>query len=104
LLNKYRQLHYQCHSLSSILSLSHSPANEDFEERGSFEIYDKSYQLTPIRRFSDKYAFAKPNDRRALDLMNEAAKAVLSELPDIVVAYGISDEYRYACFVHHKKE
>ena len=27
--------------------------------------------------------------------MNAAAKAVLTELPDIVIAYGISDEYRY---------
>lgn len=45
-------------------------------------------------RFSNKFAFDKPNDRRALDLMNAAAKAVLTELPDIVIAYGISDEYR----------
>jgi tRNA(His) guanylyltransferase len=45
-------------------------------------------------RFSNKYAFEKPNDRRALDLMNAAAKAVMTELPDIVIAYGISDEYR----------
>jgi tRNA(His) 5'-end guanylyltransferase len=28
--------------------------------------------------------------------MNAAAKAVLTELPDIVIAYGISDEYRYS--------
>ena len=27
--------------------------------------------------------------------MNAAAKAVMTELPDIVIAYGISDEYRY---------
>jgi len=27
--------------------------------------------------------------------MNAAAKAVVSEHPDIVIAYGISDEYRY---------
>ena len=46
-------------------------------------------------RFSNKYSFEKPNDRRALDLMNAAAKAVMTELPDIVIAYGISDEYRY---------
>jgi len=26
--------------------------------------------------------------------MNAAAKAVLTELPDIILAYGISDEYR----------
>ncbi|TVY43460.1 tRNA(His) guanylyltransferase, partial [Lachnellula subtilissima] len=52
-----------------------------------------------FHKFSDKYAFEKPNDRRALDLMNAAAKAVMSELPDIVIAYGISDEYS---FVFHK--
>ncbi|RDL33161.1 tRNA(His) guanylyltransferase [Venustampulla echinocandica] len=46
-----------------------------------------------FHKFSAKYAFAKPNDRRALDLMNAAAKAVMSELPDIVIAYGVSDEY-----------
>ena len=49
-------------------------------------------------RFSNKYSFEKPNDRRALDLMNAAAKAVMTELPDIVIAYGISDEYRYIIF------
>ncbi|TVY26738.1 tRNA(His) guanylyltransferase [Lachnellula hyalina] len=52
-----------------------------------------------FHKFSSKYAFEKPNDRRALDLMNAAAKAVMSELPDIVIAYGISDEYS---FVFHK--
>ncbi|UZP33305.1 hypothetical protein NXS19_001121 [Fusarium pseudograminearum] len=41
----------------------------------------------------------KPNDRRALDLMNTAAKAVVTELPDITIAYGVSDEYS---FVFHK--
>jgi hypothetical protein len=30
--------------------------------------------------------------------MNAAAKAVMTELPDIVIAYGISDEYRYIIF------
>lgn len=50
---------------------------------------------TKVPRFSDKYSFEKPNDRRALDLMNAAAKAVMMELPDIVIAYGISDEYRF---------
>ncbi|KAJ8066288.1 hypothetical protein OCU04_005368 [Sclerotinia nivalis] len=52
-----------------------------------------------FHKFSDKYAFEKPNDRRALDLMNAAAKAVMMELPDIIIAYGISDEYS---FVFHK--
>jgi tRNA(His) guanylyltransferase len=45
-------------------------------------------------RFSSKYEFEKPNDKRALDLMNAAAKAVVTELPDITIAYGESDEYR----------
>jgi tRNA(His) 5'-end guanylyltransferase len=49
-----------------------------------------------LGRFSEKYAFEKPNDRRALELMNAAAKAVMAELPDIIIAYGISDEYRYS--------
>ena len=31
--------------------------------------------------------------------MNAAAERVLVELPDVVVAYGISDEYRYATSV-----
>jgi tRNA(His) guanylyltransferase len=42
-----------------------------------------------------KYKFVKPNDKDALDLMNEAAEAVMRELPDLVIAYGNSDEYRY---------
>lgn len=52
----------------------------------------KSNTLTP--RMCAKYNFEKPNDRRALDLMNSAAKAVVSDLPDITMAYGVSDEYR----------
>lgn len=48
-----------------------------------------------IGRFSAKYGFEKPNDRRALDLMNVAAKGVMAELPDIIIGYGISDEYRF---------
>ena len=45
-------------------------------------------------RLSSKYDFVKPNDGRALGLMNAAAVAVLEELPDIRLAYGVSDEYR----------
>jgi len=51
--------------------------------------------VTVSPRFSAKYGFEKPNDRRALDLMNAAAKGVMAELPDIVIGYGISDEYRF---------
>ncbi|KAJ5819307.1 hypothetical protein N7474_004898 [Penicillium riverlandense] len=45
-------------------------------------------------KLSDYYAFKKPNDRRALDLMNAAAVEVLNDLPDLCIAYGVSDEYR----------
>lgn len=50
-------------------------------------------------KFANKYSFEKPNDRRALDLMNEAAKTVMTEMPELIIAYGISDEYS---FVFHK--
>lgn len=52
--------------------------------------------LSDLARLSDHYAFVKPNDRRALDLMNAAAVEVMKELPDLCIAYGVSDEYRYA--------
>jgi hypothetical protein len=47
-------------------------------------------------RLSDHYSFVKPNDRGALDLMNAAAVEVMKDLPDLCIAYGVSDEYRYA--------
>ncbi|TKA76834.1 hypothetical protein B0A55_04630 [Friedmanniomyces simplex] len=46
-----------------------------------------------------KYNFEKPNDRRALDLMNAAATEVVRSFVDIVLAYGQSDEYS---FVFHE--
>jgi len=46
------------------------------------------------RRVSKKYNFEKPNDRRALDLMNAAAAGVMREMSDVILAYGMSDEYR----------
>ena len=47
-------------------------------------------------RFSEAHGFEKPNDERALKLMDYAACEVMSEYPDIILAYGESDEYRYA--------
>lgn len=47
-------------------------------------------------RFSKHYNFEKPNDIRALNVMNDAAMAVMKRYPDLVLAYGQSDEYRYA--------
>ena len=47
-----------------------------------------------VTRLSAKYGFEKPNDQRALELMNAAALSLMRELPDITMAYGVSDEYR----------
>lgn len=48
--------------------------------------------------FSEQHAFAKPNDKRALDLMNAAAAAVMQTGlgQDIFMAFGESDEYSFA--------
>jgi hypothetical protein len=59
------------------------------------ELLDKSWANMLVFRFTTKYKFVKPNDRRALDLMNAAAEAVMKELTDLVLAYGNSDEFRY---------
>merc|ERR1719369_2115424 len=48
-----------------------------------------------FHKFSDQHNFAKPNDKRALDLMTHCAKIVIKEFNDIVVAYGQSDEYSF---------
>jgi len=52
-----------------------------------------------FHKLSNHYAFTKPNDVRALDLMNMAATHVVRSMPEIVIAYGVSDEYS---FVFHK--
>ncbi|KAH6909308.1 Thg1 C terminal domain-containing protein [Coprinopsis sp. MPI-PUGE-AT-0042] len=48
-----------------------------------------------FHRFSDTHAFEKPNDLRALQLMDHAARDVMEEYPDIVLAFGESDEYSF---------
>lgn len=47
------------------------------------------------RSFSDVHGFTKPNDAAALDLMDHAARHVLDQLPDVVLAFGESDEYSF---------
>jgi len=46
--------------------------------------------------FCDAHDFVKPNDIRCLRLMNECAAAVMEFFPDILIAYGQSDEYSFA--------
>lgn len=83
-------------------------ANSKYEYVKNFEQSDRLIPNTWLvvridgrgfHNFSTRYTFEKPNDRRALDLMNVAAKAVMTELTDIVLGYGTSDEYS---FVFHK--
>lgn len=47
-----------------------------------------------ITRLSENHDFAKPNDERALQLMDHAARDVMNEYQDIVLAFGESDEFR----------
>eukprot|EP00892_Ulva_mutabilis_P001933 jgi/Ulvmu1/11740/UM008_0153.1 len=46
-------------------------------------------------KFCDAHGFQKPNDARALRLMDGCAVAVMQELGDIVLAFGESDEYSF---------
>jgi tRNA(His) guanylyltransferase len=61
-----------------------------------FHKYVKHSELIADDRFSDTHRFEKPNDVRALELMDRAAMMVMSEYKDVVLAFGESDEYRYA--------
>ncbi|MCJ1479195.1 tRNA-His guanylyltransferase [Lambiella insularis] len=79
-------------------------ANSRYEYVKSYEKCDTLLPSTYIvvridgrgfHKLSSRYRFAKPNDQRALHLMNAAANGVLMELPDICMAYGVSDEFRY---------
>ncbi|KAI9730750.1 MAG: tRNA-His guanylyltransferase [Cirrosporium novae-zelandiae] len=83
-------------------------ANSQYEYVRNFELSDTLLPDTWIviridgrgfHKLSAKYQFEKPNDRRALGLMNDSAISVLKNLPDIFIAYGQSDEFS---FVFHK--
>ncbi|KAI0309953.1 tRNAHis guanylyltransferase [Amylostereum chailletii] len=48
-----------------------------------------------FHRFSDVHGFEKPNDERALKLMDRAARAIMDEYTDVTLAFGESDEYSF---------
>ncbi|EXJ55093.1 tRNA(His) guanylyltransferase [Cladophialophora yegresii CBS 114405] len=48
-----------------------------------------------FHKLSSYYGFRKPNDPRALRLMNRAATHVVLAIPEITIAYGVSDEYSF---------
>ncbi|KAF2323620.1 hypothetical protein GH714_036359 [Hevea brasiliensis] len=77
-------------------------ANSKYEYVKSFEANDEVMFPNLIvvridgrdfRRFSEVHEFERPNDEKALNLMNACAISVLEEYPDIVFSYGFSDEY-----------
>ncbi|KAL2001265.1 hypothetical protein VTN02DRAFT_1972 [Thermoascus thermophilus] len=79
-------------------------ANSKYEYVKAFEQPDALLPNTWIviridgrgfHKLSDKYHFEKPNDPRALNLMNAAAVEVMKDLPDLSIAYGVSDEYSF---------
>ncbi|CAH6719985.1 tRNA(His) guanylyltransferase [[Candida] jaroonii] len=61
-----------------------------------------------FHKFSDKYNFQKPNDVRALQVMNTAARNLMNQFQDIVLGYGDSDEYsfliRKECVLYERRE
>lgn len=79
-------------------------ANSKFEYVRDYEIEDR---LLPncwiivridgrnFHKFSEKHQFTKPNDIRAINLMNRSALTVMQEFKDISIAYGQSDEYSF---------
>ncbi|WIA17706.1 hypothetical protein OEZ85_009223 [Tetradesmus obliquus] len=74
-----------------------------FEQATDWVLLPSTYVVIRVdgkgfTKFSDAHGFEKPNDKRALDLMNECAKAVLREFP-VLLGYGESDEFS---FVLHK--
>ncbi|KAK9949856.1 hypothetical protein M0R45_005367 [Rubus argutus] len=79
-------------------------ANSKYEYVKSYEVEDEIFLPNIIivridgrgfRRFAEVHEFKKPNDVVALNLMNSCAVAVSEEFPDIVFAYGFSDEYSF---------
>ena len=86
----------------------HSMANSEFGYVRNFEQWDalppSNWIVVRIdgrgfTKLCKKYDFEKPNDRRALDLMNAAAVEVVRSFVDVILAYGQSDEYS---FVFHE--
>ncbi|KAJ1557257.1 tRNA-histidine guanylyltransferase 1-like, partial [Nowakowskiella sp. JEL0078] len=79
-------------------------AKSKYEYVKSFERVDSLLQNTYIvirldghsfHRFTATHAFSKPNDIRALNLANACALTVLETYPDILLAYGQSDEFSF---------
>ncbi|KAA1467148.1 tRNAHis guanylyltransferase [Dentipellis sp. KUC8613] len=79
-------------------------AGSRFEYVKGFELPDPLLPNTYIvfrldghsfHRLSDVHEFVKPNDERALKLMDHAARELMEEYTDITLAFGESDEFSF---------
>ncbi|ODV79087.1 tRNAHis guanylyltransferase [Suhomyces tanzawaensis NRRL Y-17324] len=61
-----------------------------------------------FHKFSQHYTFDKPNDEKALRVMNQAAREIVEHYSDVLMAYGDSDEYsfllRRGCEMYERRE
>ncbi|CAI5760165.1 unnamed protein product [Candida verbasci] len=61
-----------------------------------------------FHKFSSHYNFNKPNDEKALEVMNLTAEKIMNKYDDILMAYGDSDEYsfllRKSCSLFDRRE
>ncbi|KAG9094770.1 tRNA-His guanylyltransferase [Ceratobasidium sp. UAMH 11750] len=92
-------------------------ANSRFAYVRSFELPDPLLPNTYIvlridghafHKFSDAHGFQKPNDERALCLMDKAAQTLMEEYPDIILAFGESDEFSFlfkkSCQLYNRRQ
>ncbi|XP_022950282.1 tRNA(His) guanylyltransferase 1-like [Cucurbita moschata] len=79
-------------------------ANSKYEYVKLFEVDDEVMppNLIVVRvegldfpRFSEVHGFVKPNDEKALELMNCCAMATMEMFSDVVFSYGFNDEYSF---------
>uniref|UniRef100_A0A3Q7G4C9 tRNA(His) guanylyltransferase n=1 Tax=Solanum lycopersicum TaxID=4081 RepID=A0A3Q7G4C9_SOLLC len=90
---------------SSVRLLRHlGMANSRYEYVKCFEVEDEVMYPNIIvvqidgrdfGCFSEKHGFEKPNDDKALNLMNACAIKVLENFSDVIFAYGFNDEYSF---------
>ena len=92
------------HSFKYYLYFTPRMANSRFEYVKSFERENILLPQTHIiirvdgkgfHKFSDFYNFEKPNDINALNIINLSAMKMMETFPDIILAYGDSDEYSF---------
>lgn len=86
------------------LAIKRSMSKSNYEYVRLFETVDSCLPHTWIvvridgqnfHKFTNKHNFVKPNDSRALNLAVCAAKRVMKQNNEILLAYGQSDEFSF---------